>query len=64
MSRVPLAVLPAWNSSRALGSIQTVRTARNMVQADWQWPVILNGLPELSASRTLGANSLVMPPMP
>jgi hypothetical protein len=28
--------LAAWNSNLAFGSIQTFRTARNMVQADWQ----------------------------
>ena len=38
MSRVPLSTLPAWKSNRALGSMQTLRTARNIVQADWQCP--------------------------
>ena len=37
---------PAWNSSRALGSMQVLRSARNMVQADWQCPVIRNGSPD------------------
>jgi hypothetical protein len=62
MSRVPRSTLPAWNSNRALGSMQTLRTARNIVQADWQCPPILNNFPERSASRTLGAKSRVMPP--
>ena len=62
MSRVPRSVLPAWNSKIALGSMQTFRTARNIVHADWQCPLILNSLPERSTWRKiLGANSLVMP---